>query len=92
MCSAAVLLEKTGQKITRASVTVAGLGPAPARVSEAEAVLVGNAVADALFREAAEHCRTLDAIDDVHAPASYRQQLAVVLTRRALEKANARCA
>jgi aerobic carbon-monoxide dehydrogenase medium subunit len=92
MCSAAVLLEKTGGKIARASVTVAGLGPAPARVSEAEKVLVGNAAADALFRDAAEHCRTLDAIDDVHAPASYRQQLAVVLTRRALEKANGRCA
>jgi carbon-monoxide dehydrogenase medium subunit len=92
MCSAAVLLEKTGQKIARASVTLAGLGPAPVRVSEAEQVLVGNAASDALFHETAEHCRALDAIDDVHAPASYRQQLAVVLTRRALEKANGRCA
>jgi aerobic carbon-monoxide dehydrogenase medium subunit len=91
MCSAAVLVEKTGQKITRASVTVAGLGPAPVRVSEAEQVLVGNVASDALFREAAEHGRRLDAIDDVHAPASYRQQLAAVLTRRALEKANGRC-
>jgi len=92
MCSAAVLLEKSGGKLTRASITVAGLGPAPARVQEAEQVLVGNAASDALFREAAEQCRNLDAMDDVHAPASYRQQLAVVLTRRALEKANARCA
>jgi carbon-monoxide dehydrogenase medium subunit len=91
MCSAAVLLEKTAQKITRASLTVAGLGPAPVRVTDAEKVLNSNAASDALFREAAEHCRKLDAIDDVHAPASYRQQLAVVLTRRALEKANARC-
>jgi aerobic carbon-monoxide dehydrogenase medium subunit len=91
MCSAAVLVEKTGQKITRASVTVAGLGPAPVRVSEAEQVLVGNVASDALFREAAEHGRRLDAIDDMHAPASYRQQLAAVLTRRALEKANGRC-
>jgi aerobic carbon-monoxide dehydrogenase medium subunit len=92
MCSAAVLLEKCGGKLTRASITVAGLGPAPARVQEAEQVLVGNAASDALFREAAEQCRKLDAMDDVHAPASYRQQLAAVLTRRALEKANARCA
>jgi CO/xanthine dehydrogenase FAD-binding subunit len=29
----------------------------------------------------------LEAIDDVHAPASYRQHLAAVLSRRALEKA-----
>ena len=92
MCSAAVLMEKAGGKVTRASVTVAGLGPAPARVREAEQVLVGNAASDALFREAAEQCRKLDAVDDVYAPASYRQQLAAVLTRRALEKANARCA
>ena len=92
MCSAAVLMEKSGGKVTRASVTVAGLGPAPARVREAEQVLVGNVSSDALFREAAEQCRKLDAVDDVYAPASYRQQLAAVLTRRALEKANARCA
>ena len=32
----------------------------------------------------------LEAIDDVHAPASYRQHLAAVLSRRALEKAHAR--
>jgi len=92
MCSAAVLMEKSGGTVTHASVTVAGLGPAPARVREAEQVLVGNAASDALFREAAEQCRKLDAVDDVYAPASYRQQLAAVLTRRALEKANARCA
>ena len=92
LCSAAVLLQKTAAKITRASVTVAGLGPAPARVGEAEQVLLGNAASDALVREAAEQCRKLDAIDDVHAHASYRQQLAVVLTRRALEQANGRCA
>jgi carbon-monoxide dehydrogenase medium subunit len=92
VCSAVVLLEKTGGRITRASVTVAGLAPAPARVSEVERMLVGNAASDALFREAAEHCRALEAMGDVHAPASYRQQLAAVLTRRALEKADSRCA
>ena len=39
---------------------------------------------------ACESCRTIEAIDDVHAPASYRQHLAAVLSRRALEKAHAR--
>jgi aerobic carbon-monoxide dehydrogenase medium subunit len=43
-----------------------------------------------LFREACESCRKLEAIDDIHAPASYRQHLAAVLSRRALEKAHAR--
>ncbi len=43
-----------------------------------------------LFRDACESCRKFEAIDDVHAPASYRQHLAAVLSRRALEKAYAR--
>ena len=93
VCSAAVLLEKeSGGKITRASVTVAGLAPAPSRVPEVERSLLGNVASETLFRDAAEHCRKLDAMGDVHAPASYRQHLAAVLTRRALEKAAARCA
>ena len=92
VCSAVVLLEKqSGGKITRASVTVAGLAPAPTRVTEVEQALVGNPASDALFRDAAERCRRLDAMGDVHAPASYRKHLAAVLTRRALEKASARC-
>ena len=41
-------------------------------------------------RDACESCRKFEAIDDVHAPASYRQHLAAVLSRRALEKAYAR--
>jgi hypothetical protein len=36
--------------------------------------------------------RKLDAIEDIHAPASYRQQLATVLPRRALLKAHERIA
>lgn len=44
----------------------------------------------ALFRAAAEEARKIDAIGDVHAPASYRQHLAAVLIRRALAKAWAR--
>jgi CO/xanthine dehydrogenase FAD-binding subunit len=42
------------------------------------------------LREACETCRKFDAIDDVHAPGSYRQHLATVLSRRALEQASAR--
>jgi carbon-monoxide dehydrogenase medium subunit len=89
--SAAVLLEADGAgKITRAALTVGGLGPAPVRVSKVEQALVGSIASAALFREASESCRQLDAMGDVHAPASYRQHLAAVLSRRALEKAHAR--
>jgi aerobic carbon-monoxide dehydrogenase medium subunit len=89
--SAAALLETDGAgKIMRAAVTIGGLGPAPVRATQAERALVGNAASEKLFRDACESCRKLDAVGDVHAPASYRRHLAVVLARRALVQAHAR--
>src|SRR5205085_12058549 len=89
--SAAVLLEgDAAGKITRASVTIGGMGTAPVRARELEKAITGQVPAGDLFRGACESCRTIEAIDDVHAPASYRQHLAAVLSRRALEKAHAR--
>src|SRR6476646_5698048 len=89
--SAAVLLEgDAGGKIARASVTIGGMGTVPRRAREVEEAIVGQVPAGTLFRDACESCRKLEAIDDVHAPASYRQHLAAVLSRRALEKAHAR--
>ncbi|HXQ49459.1 MAG TPA: xanthine dehydrogenase family protein subunit M [Stellaceae bacterium] len=91
ICSAAALLEedKSG-RITRASVTIGGVGPAPVRAREVETALVGQTATEALFREACESCRKIEAMSDVHAPADYRQHLAAVLSRRALEKAHQR--
>jgi carbon-monoxide dehydrogenase medium subunit len=89
--SAAVLIEAGGGgKITRASVTIGGMGTAPIRAREVEAAITGELPSVELFRAACESCRKLEAIDDIHAPASYRQHLAAVLSRRALEKAHAR--
>jgi len=89
--SAAVLLtEDATGNIARASVTLGGMGVAPVRVREVEAALAGRQPDDKLLRDACEACRKLDAIDDVHAPASYRQHLATVMARRALEQARAR--
>jgi carbon-monoxide dehydrogenase medium subunit len=89
--SAAVLLETNGGgKITRAAVTIGGMGTVPVRAGEVEQAIVGQVPSNELFRAACESCRKLEAIDDVHAPASYRQHLAAVLSRRALEKAHAR--
>ena len=89
--SAAVLLEADAAgKITRASVTIGGMGTAPIRARELEAAITGQVPAGNLFREACESCRKLEAISDVHAPAEYRQHLATVMSRRALEKAYAR--
>jgi len=86
--SAAVLLAADGAgKIARASVTIGGAAVTPVRAREVEQALVGRAPTPELLREACESCRAIEAIEDIHAPASYRQHLAAVLSRRALEKA-----
>ena len=91
--SSAVLLDVDGGgKITRASVTVGGVGPSPLRVFAVEDGLVGETGSVELFTEVAEKCREIDAMEDVYAPAWYRQHLAAVLTRRALGKAFSRAA
>jgi aerobic carbon-monoxide dehydrogenase medium subunit len=91
--SSAVLLDvDSGGKITRASVTVGGVGPSPLRVAAVETGLVGETGSVELFTEIAEKCREIDAMEDVYAPAWYRQHLAAVLTRRALGKAYSRAA
>ena len=91
ICSAAALLEEDASgKITHASVTIGGVGPGPVRAREVERAITGQAASETLFREACESCRKIEAMSDVHAPADYRQHLAAVLSRRALEKAHSR--
>jgi carbon-monoxide dehydrogenase medium subunit len=86
--SAAVMLEADGAgKITRASVTIGGAAVTPVRAREVEQALTGQVPTPDLLRQACESCRAIEAIEDIHAPASYRQHLAAVLSRRALEKA-----
>ena len=89
--SAAALLEEDDSgKVTRAAVTLGGLGPAPVRAGDVERALIGEKIEDKRLREICEPLRKLDAVDDIHAPASYRRQLATVLSRRALRKAHER--
>ncbi|MGA8613584.1 MAG: xanthine dehydrogenase family protein subunit M [Xanthobacteraceae bacterium] len=91
--STAVLIEEDNHgKVTRASVTLGGMGPAPVRASEVERALIGEVIEEKRLREICETLRKLDAIEDIHAPTSYRQQLATVLPRRALIKAHERIA
>jgi aerobic carbon-monoxide dehydrogenase medium subunit len=85
--SAAALLQIEGGKISRASVTLGGVAVAPVRVSEVEAAITGQAPSSELFAKVCESCRGIDALADIHASSDYRQHLAAVLSRRALEKA-----
>src|ERR1700733_12490821 len=89
--SAAALIEEDNNgKVTRVSLTLGGMGPAPVRASEVERALIGEIIEEKRLREICETLRKLEDIDDIHAPASYRQQLASVLSRRALVKAHER--
>ena len=88
--AAALIDEDPASKIKRVSLTLGGIGPAPVRVREVEEALTGKTASAELFRDACEACRKLEAMEDVHAPSSYRQHLAAVLSRRALEAAHGR--
>ena len=91
IASAAALLEEDRSgKITRAAVTLGGVSAMPVRATEVEQAITGKVASPELFREACEACRKVEAIEDVHAPSAYRQHLAAVLSRRALEKAHSR--
>ncbi len=91
--SSAVLLDvEPGGRIRRVSITVGGVGAAPLRVTAVEEALSGEIGSVELFTEIAEKCREIDAMEDVYAPAWYRQHLSSVLTRRALGRAFSRAA
>ena len=79
-----------GHRQTRNRGTLGGVGVAPIRARELEQALLGQLPDDKRLREACETCRKFEAIDDIHASSSYRQHLATVMARRALEQACAR--
>jgi carbon-monoxide dehydrogenase medium subunit len=84
----AALLEIDSSKtITRAALAIGGALATAQRIADAEALLVGARANEETFRTAGEACAKIDAMADVHAPASYRQSLAGVLARRALKAA-----
>ena len=83
-----VVVTTTGD--ARPDTPIHDLGGTGVFVKEVEQALIGHVPDDAFIRAACESCRKLDAMEDVHASASYRQHLATVMSRRALEKAYAR--
>jgi len=84
---AALLATNDAGEVLRAAVTLAGVAAGPVRCSAAEEQLVGAGIGDDLIRVAAETCRDIDAMEDVHAPSSYRQHLAAELVARAVQAA-----
>jgi carbon-monoxide dehydrogenase medium subunit len=86
--SAAALLTMERGKISRASLTLGGVAVAPVRATEVENAITGHVPSSELFAKTCENLRMIEAMADIHASADYRQHLAVVLSRRALEKAS----
>ena len=84
---AALLVVDSSGRISRASVTLCAVGAQPTRVAEAEKCLLGAAAGPDAFRAAAAHAGAIEAMEDVHASKTYRQQLAATLAERALATA-----
>lgn len=86
----AILLLDASGTITRAALALGGVGAVPLRMHDVEAALVGQVASADLFRRVSAMCRAVEAVGDVYVPASYRQHLACVMARRALQKAFSR--
>lgn len=84
--AALILLDDNGA-VVRISLTLAGIGAAPQRVTEAEEFLLGQILTPARLSEVAAIAGRLDAIGDIHASPAYRQHLASVLVTKALTTA-----
>ncbi|MDO9440187.1 MAG: xanthine dehydrogenase family protein subunit M [Beijerinckiaceae bacterium] len=88
--AAAMLLLDGAGRITRAVLALGGVAATPLRMRDVEAALIGQVASIELIGKVAEMCRDVEAVGDVYVPASYRQHLACVMSRRALETALSR--
>ena len=84
----AVVLEMDGDRCTEAKFALGGVSDTPIRAEDAEELLAGQQITDALLEEAAEAAaESTDPDEDMHASADYRQAMARVFTLRALRNA-----
>ena len=80
-----------GGKMDAVAVGITGVGPKAYRADAVERALRGKKPTAKLLAEAARHAaHGTDVLSDLHASAEYRRAMAVVFTRRALERAIAR--
>jgi N-methylhydantoinase B len=85
----ATVLEADGAgRIARARVAVGACSEVAQRLGSLEAELAGLPLAEAAAAVQPEHLAGLSPIDDVRGTAAYRRDAALVLVRRALERAS----
>ncbi|WP_373090156.1 xanthine dehydrogenase family protein subunit M [Sneathiella sp.] len=74
-------------RISKASLTLGGVGPVPTRITEAEVELVGQRPSEELFARTAKYCAEIEPLDDPFVPGWYRQRLSVKFAQRVLREA-----
>jgi CO/xanthine dehydrogenase FAD-binding subunit len=89
VASAAVYLELDEEGLIQCiRVSMGSVAPTPVRAPHAEAVLLGNRPAPALFEKASFACQAdIAPIDDIRASAAYRLHSAQILLQRVLQTA-----
>ena len=88
LMAVAVTISFAGEKCARARIALTGLRARPARIPEAEARVEGSIGDPAALQRCLEQIAMRAQFrEDAHAPASYRREVALVLARRALERA-----
>lgn len=90
VAAAALLATDAAGKIARAAISIVGVDVKPVRLETAEKALIGQTADARTIAAAAEMARAIDCMSDAHVTSDYRQRLAVVMTRRALEAAASR--
>jgi aerobic carbon-monoxide dehydrogenase medium subunit len=87
---ALVAFRLQGGVIREPRVALGGIESQPRRIAEAEQLLAGRAAGRAAFEEAAAAVASVvDPLEDAVTSATYRRDLSVTVTRRALERAAA---
>ena len=88
LAAACVRLDIDGGVCRGARVAVGGVGPVPARLEAAEALLAGSSCGDEVIDAAARAAMAaVEPPDDVHATAEHRRRLLGALVRRACREA-----
>jgi len=85
---ATVLFMEEGGVCTEARISVGGVGPTPIRAEEAEELLAGQVITDALIEKAGQKAaEAADPESDYHASAEYRTDMTRVFVQRGLAEA-----
>jgi carbon-monoxide dehydrogenase medium subunit len=89
---AAVVLQRSGDVITKARIGLTNIAPTPLRAMAAEQLLVGKTLSPDLIHEVALQVRTIcHRQEDLRGDVEYKTAMAGEMTKRAISLAAARC-